>query len=177
MIRKSNSKCHKKSRATDEKSNTQSITDSVHEKNLYVVSFPLIFVFNILRSALYLFYVIFRYIWKSTSKVFILRSVNLGLHTKYNRNNCEERQQNLISTNIVEIPTEGLCEEYTEMSYHKTRHTSSPGSIDPLLAKQKDHHRKAFEFISKALKIDEENEGELDFYILNNSLRFHRINF
>lgn len=37
-------------------------------------------------------------------------------------------------------------------------HNVGPG--DPLLAKQKHHHRKAFEYISKALKIDEENEGE-----------------
>lgn len=33
----------------------------------------------------------------------------------------------------------------------------SPGPADPLLAAQKHHHRKAFEYISKALKIDEED--------------------
>ena len=38
-----------------------------------------------------------------------------------------------------------------------------PGPGDPLLAKQKHHHRRAFEFISKALKIDEENEGTVRF--------------
>ncbi|XP_065168768.1 spastin isoform X3 [Atheta coriaria] len=37
---------------------------------------------------------------------------------------------------------------------------SGPGPGDPLLAKQKHHHRRAFENISKALKIDEENEGQ-----------------
>ncbi|XP_063849088.1 spastin-like isoform X2 [Scylla paramamosain] len=37
--------------------------------------------------------------------------------------------------------------------------SSNPGPGDPLLARQKHHHRKAFEYISKALKIDEENEG------------------
>jgi hypothetical protein len=31
-----------------------------------------------------------------------------------------------------------------------------PGLTDPSLARQKHHHRKAFEFISKALRIDEE---------------------
>lgn len=36
---------------------------------------------------------------------------------------------------------------------------TGPGPGDPLLAKQKHHHRRAFEYISKALKIDEENEG------------------
>lgn len=38
---------------------------------------------------------------------------------------------------------------------------AGPGPGDPLLAKQKHHHRRAFEYISKALKIDEENEGNL----------------
>ncbi|OWR46982.1 spastin [Danaus plexippus plexippus] len=39
------------------------------------------------------------------------------------------------------------------------------GPGDPLLAKQKHHHRKAFEYISKALKIDEENEGQKELAI------------
>lgn len=36
---------------------------------------------------------------------------------------------------------------------------------DTLLATQKEHHRKAFDFISKALKIDEENTGNKDIAI------------
>ncbi|CAH1984137.1 unnamed protein product [Acanthoscelides obtectus] len=42
---------------------------------------------------------------------------------------------------------------------------SGPGPGDPLLAKQKHHHRRAFEYISKALKIDEENEGQKELAI------------
>jgi len=45
------------------------------------------------------------------------------------------------------------------MSQLHPKHPTGPGPGDPLLAKQKHHHRRAFEFISKALKIDEENEG------------------
>ncbi|KAL5284508.1 SPAST family protein [Megaselia abdita] len=41
----------------------------------------------------------------------------------------------------------------------------SPGPGDPLLARQKQHHRRAFEYISKALKIDEENEGHKELAI------------
>ncbi|KAK6635788.1 hypothetical protein RUM44_001042 [Polyplax serrata] len=40
-----------------------------------------------------------------------------------------------------------------------------PGPGDTLLVKQKQHHRRAFEYISKALKIDEENEGHKDLAI------------
>ncbi|XP_059613705.1 spastin isoform X3 [Phlebotomus argentipes] len=46
-----------------------------------------------------------------------------------------------------------------------SRHPSGPGPGDPLLAKQKHHHRRAFEYISKALKIDEENEGQKEIAI------------
>lgn len=45
---------------------------------------------------------------------------------------------------------------------------ANPGPAGPALAQQKHHHRKAFEYISKALKIDEENKGQqdmaMDFY-------------
>lgn len=50
-----------------------------------------------------------------------------------------------------------IVEEIHEMSV--VNRNSGPGPGDPLLAKQKHHHRRAFEYISKALKIDEENEG------------------
>lgn len=45
------------------------------------------------------------------------------------------------------------------------RRPIGPGPGDPLLAKQKHHHRRAFEFISKALKIDEDNEGQKEMAI------------
>ncbi|XP_026674297.1 spastin isoform X3 [Ceratina calcarata] len=45
------------------------------------------------------------------------------------------------------------------------RRSIGPGPGDPLLAKQKHHHRRAFEFISKALKIDEDNEGQKEMAI------------
>jgi hypothetical protein len=43
------------------------------------------------------------------------------------------------------------------------------GPGEPALASQKHYHRKAFEYISKALKIDEENDGTLE------ALQDHRI--
>lgn len=55
----------------------------------------------------------------------------------------------------------------TEIAHgEEMAHIHSVGPGDPLLAKQKHHHRKAFEYISKALKIDEENEGEMHVVIL-----------
>lgn len=147
MLRKSSSKCHKKSKTVEEKPITITIPDSVHERNLYIFSLPVIFVFNILRSLLYLFFVIIRYVWKSTSKLFIFKTI----HT-----NCKVENH---TASIIDL-TETDCQVYTnQMALYKGKNTTTTGSVDPLLAKQKDHHRKAFEFISKALKIDEENEG------------------
>ncbi|XP_066586929.1 spastin isoform X3 [Prorops nasuta] len=50
------------------------------------------------------------------------------------------------------------------MAHIPKRH-AGPGPGDPLLAKQKHHHRRAFEFISKALKVDEDNEGQKEMAI------------
>ncbi|GAB0100438.1 Spastin [Sergentomyia squamirostris] len=129
------------------------ITGGVHKQNLYVVSFPIILLFNILRSLLYQLFVIFRYLYSATSRVAHrnwlrrrkegggLEGINLAATTA----NCE-------TTNTDQ--TEGIV-EMASGSRHQ-----GPGPGDPLLAKQKHHHRRAFEYISKALKIDEENEGQ-----------------
>ncbi|WAR20546.1 SPAST-like protein [Mya arenaria] len=52
------------------------------------------------------------------------------------------------------------CQRDAETGVTMTsRAQRSPGPADPALAMQKHHHRKAFEYISKALKIDEEDSG------------------
>ncbi|CAG9565219.1 unnamed protein product [Danaus chrysippus] len=95
---------------------------SVHKRNLYVVSFPIIILFNLLRP----------------------------------RKNGECNLEVVVKDGVVS--TEIAHSE--EMSY-----VNNVGPGDPLLAKQKHHHRKAFEYISKALKIDEENEGQKELAI------------
>ncbi|XP_075223768.1 spastin isoform X2 [Lycorma delicatula] len=151
MIRKSGSKCHKKTKSSKE-SGTSSSTASVHERNLYFVSLPLIFVFNALRSVLYMFFVIFMYIWKkSSSKIVIIRTT---VKTAY-----KQESDNCDPTEVFTSSEKPVYQELEKMSHHRRVSHPNSGYVDPLLAKQKDHHRKAFEFISKALKIDEENEG------------------
>nr|CAD7442442.1 unnamed protein product [Timema bartmani] len=62
--------------------------------------------------------------------------------------------------------SESEAQDYPQdMSQLHPKHPTGPGPGDPLLAKQKHHHRRAFEFISKALKIDEENEGQKELAI------------
>ncbi|CAH1116721.1 unnamed protein product [Phaedon cochleariae] len=149
MVRKNQSgKSPKKSRKSDPDASHTNVmfttysTTSVHKRNLCIVSFPIIFLFNILRSLLYQFFVILRFVYISSSTYFIRRQIS----------DCENGERN--SCVVVE--------EVTEMAQVRT---TGPGPGDPLLAKQKHHHRRAFEYISKALKIDEENEGQKELAI------------
>jgi hypothetical protein len=59
--------------------------------------------------------------------------------------------------------TESDCEASDcpqDMLQLHTRHPTGSGPDDSLLGKQKHHHKCAFEFISGALKTEEENEGK-----------------
>lgn len=151
MVRKtqSNKSPSKKSRKSDGDSSSTYMTinsspeTSVHKRNLCFVSFPIIFMFNILHSLLYQIFIIIRFIYCSSSG-YLLR-----------KRNTECSNVNNQSSTVIE--------EIQEMA-HLPRSTG-PGPGDPLLAKQKHHHRRAFEYISKALKIDEENEGQKDLAI------------
>lgn len=148
MQRKSSSKSPKKSRKTDER-NSKTDVPSVHKRNLYVVSFPLILLFNILRSLLYQLFVIFKYLYLSTSHYIYRPRTNLNY-----------------SVDVVVPETGSEAQDYPQdMSQLHPKNPTGPGPGDPLLAKQKHHHRRAFEFISKALKIDEENEGHKELAI------------
>lgn len=155
--------------------------DSVHKQNLYIISFPVIFVFNVLRSLLYQLFIIFRYIYNFTTKV-VYKPVRkeCGLEIVINDQNQQhiqsrqpldqhqqQQQQQLPYDNQqqahpLQYSSSGTLVnvEGREMSVQRSASGSQVGPGDPLLAKQKHHHRRAFEYISKALKIDEENEGE-----------------
>ncbi|XP_015187613.1 PREDICTED: spastin isoform X2 [Polistes dominula] len=127
---------------------------SVHKRNLYIVSFPLILLFNVLRTLLYQLFVVFKYLYTSTSQLIQRRQAT--------KHSCQleivvgqKSDNNLINTAQIE------SEEMSQVP----KRAIGPGPGDPLLAKQKHHHRRAFEFISKALKIDEDNEGKKEMAI------------
>jgi spastin len=80
------------------------------------------------------------------------------------------KTQSTCKVEIVIPETECEAQDYPQdMSQLHPKHPTGPGPGDPLLAKQKHHHRRAFEFISKALKIDEENEGNIFDFIVTDS--------
>ena len=147
MLRKDSSRLPKKGRKSDEQK-AQEETPSVHKRNLYFVSFPVIFLFVVLRYIIYRLFLLFKTLGAiaTTSSRFVFKP------------KCKTQKLE------VEVESKENEESVSSLEYSKEMsHTSKyqPGPGDPLLVKQKHHHRRAFEYISKALKIDEENEGEL----------------
>ncbi|KAH8291869.1 hypothetical protein KR054_001565 [Drosophila jambulina] len=152
-------------------------SSSVHKQNLYVVSFPIIFLFNVLRSLIYQLFCIFRYLYGASTKV-IYRPHRRDCNIEIVVQNSKEQQQQSLNHPLV-LNGEGVGQEQQlsnqpqryraiqplEMAANRPGGGYSPGPGDPLLAKQKHHHRRAFEYISKALKIDEENEGHKELAI------------
>ncbi|XP_068981938.1 spastin isoform X3 [Bombus flavifrons] len=131
---------------------------SVHKRNLYIVSFPLILLFNVLRTLLYQLFVVFKYLYTSTSQLIQRRQAckqTCQLEIVVGQKSSENLNNNL--NNPGQTENEGMSQV--------PRRQVGPGPGDPLLAKQKHHHRRAFEFISKALKIDEDNEGQKEMAI------------
>lgn len=145
------SDCENEYMTTSESDSPTSETrDSVHKQNLYIVSFPIIILFNILRSILYHIFIIFKYIFNVSSNYMPIVKRQINPH-------CVEINVN--SEQVQPLNSSQVSAECGGMASSRPTH-SSPGPGDPLLAKQKHHHRRAFEYISKALKIDEENEGQ-----------------
>ncbi|XP_075157040.1 spastin isoform X2 [Haematobia irritans] len=167
---------------------------SVHKQNLYVVSFPIIFLFNILRTLIYQLFCILRYIYGASTRVIYRphkRECNIeivvgsssgkqssslvAVSSKDKHQLLEQQAHNtaVTSTAIAPYPLppsrirnpQQQLEMFNRNNGGIVPSGSGPGPGDPLLAKQKHHHRRAFEYISKALKIDEENEGHKDLAI------------
>lgn len=108
--------------------------ESVHRRNLNLFAAPLLFLFSLLRTlALQLWVVLGIIICRSRSAV--------PSRYKWKNNPVSDAES---GTSPLASP---------KMT------NRAPGPGEPALASQKHYHRKAFEYISKALKIDEENDG------------------
>ncbi|XP_050068609.1 spastin isoform X2 [Anopheles maculipalpis] len=191
---------------------------SVHKQNLYIISFPVIFVFNVLRSLLYQLFIVFRYVYNFTTKVVykpvkkecgleIVINTDHGHHHHHHHRHSshsihsttsqqqqhlqqlqqqqqqhqysllqqdQQQQQQGVADSTQQTAAHPLQSsqsgilvhgEGREMSIQRSASGSQVGPGDPLLAKQKHHHRRAFEYISKALKIDEDNEDQKELAI------------
>ena len=118
--------------------------DSVHRKNLHIFAQPLVFLFNTLGLVVF--------------NIWIILSALCSTIT----------QKSKLSAAATKQLNDGSNHDFYRQASSEERPPPSPqpvGPAEPALAKQKHHHRKAFEYISKALKLDEEEKGRLLFLI------------
>lgn len=162
-------KSPKKSLRKDESTSSGSSPEnepkrSVHHQNFVIISFPVIVLFNLFRAVLYQLYLIIRAFYNATSQVF---------HRPIRKEKCLEicvvdKDKENSGVEVIdnqELPLLLDCHGVETTSVEINGKMASAG--DPLLAKQKHHHRKAFEYISTALRLDEENKGKISQLILN----------
>ena len=117
--------------------------ESVHKRNLNVVAQPVIFVFNVIRLIAF-------YLWVVLSAV--CQTVARGTSSSQ-QSGSELKHGTADSGNTADYGA------YSRYHSDEVCRLPPPGPGEPALAKQKHHHRKAFEYISKALKLDEENRN------------------
>lgn len=108
---------------------------SIHGRNVRIFATPLLVVFVFVRSLAYHFFLAIVFIGRCSRRALASRGL------------LRSEAQNQAS----DVPG--------TMSNNRTK--SPLGPAEPALALQKKHHRKGFEYISKALKIDEEDGGRL----------------
>ena len=116
---------------SSEKENSSN--NETEKKTLIFFSFPLVMIFNLLKTILFELFIVLKFVYNTSSRI-----LSKSQETEVNLETVKADEQN---------------------------------SMD-LLQLQKNHHKKAFEFISKALKIDEtQNPGE-NFILSSVSIRF-----
>ena len=118
--------------------------ENVHHRNLRIFASPVILFFNILRFLAF-------HMWLLLSVV--CRTTVHALPQKSKQATADDVALSHVTD--VEKSCKQVIISAPEMAY---KNAPPPGPGEPALAKQKHHHRKAFEYISKALKIDEEDK-------------------
>jgi spastin len=114
----------KKKASNSSNSNLESEQTSDDKKTLIILSFPIVILFNLIKSLLYECFVLFKFVFNSSLQVFKSRRKETN----------EQSQQPQINNQEEEVRLE---------------------AGEDIFRIQKYHHKRAFEFISKALKIDE----------------------
>lgn len=108
--------------------------NETEKKTLIFLSFPIVLLFNFLKTILFELFIVIKFVYDTSSKIL-------------NKPSSSTTDQEEVKLEVVQ----GDENKGTEMDS---------------LQLQKNHHKKAFEFISQALKIDEtQNPGALSLEI------------
>lgn len=107
-------------------------TENEERKTFILLSFPIVLVFNIIKALLFELFIILKFVYNTSSKILNKPSNQAEVV------NLETVRGDDNSSNLKELDTMDM------------------------LQRQKYHHKRAFEYISQALKIDEtQNTGNL----------------
>ncbi|XP_064599850.1 spastin-like isoform X1 [Liolophura sinensis] len=132
MHRKGGGRAFDRKRSETKGKSTSQQGHSFHRRNFRLFAAPVLFLFVLIRS-------VATNVWALLAVV-----ISHNLFTSQ-RNRFRSRQGDAEAPNVMLSNNKSLA--------------SKVGPGEPALVKQKHHHRKAFEYISRALKIDEEDAG------------------
>ena len=145
MNRKSPGRFSGKKTKQQQQNDKESDQENVHRRNVRLAAYPLIFLFEIIRILAYQIWLLLSFAYR-----------NLRIYEKPDKTKTREESE--------KIPRDHHSMTLEAKYVDKSK---VPGALEPCLAKQKHHHRKAFEYISKALKLDEEDEGQFHLCVFN----------
>ena len=153
---------------------------SVHHRNFYLASRPVILVFEVAGIALYHLFNLLRtfllLLWRPLSSSWnnyqqrkwrrgqervnnetLKNSVRVRSSDKDSDNSYDRETLTVGESQLVDSMSGGYSSAGQNVPMNMK---GGPGLSDPLIARQKHHHRRAFELISKALRIDESDAGK-----------------
>ena len=134
MQRKAGRMFGSKKGASKEKKNGAD-AECLHRKNFRTVALPIILLFYLIRIVAF-------QLW-----LLLANAYDVAHALRDRRSKGKQRMTEPLEAPLVTMANNAA---------HCNKRTNSTGPGEPALAMQKHHHRKAFEHISKALKIDEE---------------------
>jgi len=142
--------------------------ETVHRRNVHLFAQPVILAFHVIRFLAFQLWLLLSLAYRVGSVVVASRPqtssepVQIGATAEQDAADAETRRTSSSSTSsVVEMTRLGAAGSPGRAAAGPSAggggYTLRPGA--PVLAQQKHHHRKAFEYISKALKLDEDGKG------------------
>ena len=119
---------------------------SIHRRNFQWASYPVLLLFSLLRFIVFQLWLL---ITEAVSRVNSRESFGMVDNSRAGYGHLKE-----------DMEDNGNSMTGVTINPSSSSHSTSNGTkLDPQLSKQKQHHKRAFEYLSKALKIDEEDKG------------------
>ena len=133
--------------------------ETVHRRNVHLFAQPVIVAFHVIRFVAFQLWLLLSLVYRVGSNVLAARAQTT--ETAADQDAAEVRRTPSSSTSsVVDMARPGPgspARAGGPSTAGGGGYTVRPGA--PVLAQQKHHHRKAFEYISKALKLDEDGKG------------------